>query len=97
MVDIDHFKSVNDTFGHAAGDEALIAIANVLKRTSEGKGTAYRYGGEEMCVLLPNFDSGEAVGLAERARRQIAALKFETVKREVTASFGVRRLPSRCE
>ena len=93
MVDIDHFKSVNDTFGHAAGDEALIAVASVLKRTSEGKGGAYRYGGEEMCLLLPNFDCGEAVGLAERARREIAALKFEAVKRQVTASFGVAVFP----
>jgi diguanylate cyclase (GGDEF)-like protein len=93
MVDIDHFKSVNDTFGHAAGDEALIAIASVLKRTSEGKGAAYRYGGEEMCLLLPNFDSGEAVGLAERARREIATLRFESVKRQVTASFGVAVFP----
>jgi diguanylate cyclase (GGDEF)-like protein len=93
VVDLDHFKTVNDSFGHQAGDEVLIAVSSTLLGVVEAKGHAYRYGGEELCLLLPNFEVGEAVALAERARSQIAALHYERIPERVTASFGVAACP----
>ena len=52
MADVDHFKKINDTHGHPAGDEVLRTVAATVERTVRGKGTAYRYGGEELAVLL---------------------------------------------
>lgn len=93
VVDLDHFKNVNDSFGHQGGDEVLIAVSSMLLEVVGAKGHAYRYGGEELCLLLPNFEMGEAVALAERARSQITALRFERVPERVTASFGVAACP----
>jgi len=86
MVDVDHFKKVNDTHGHVAGDKVLKGVAEILKKKVRG-GSAYRYGGEEMAVLLPKADLGGAAQVAERLRSAIEAHKIAGVK--VTASFGV--------
>ena len=86
MVDVDHFKKVNDTHGHVAGDKVLKGVAEILKKKVRG-GSAYRYGGEEMAVLLPKADLEGAVQVAERLRAAIEAHKIAGVK--VTASFGV--------
>jgi diguanylate cyclase (GGDEF)-like protein len=91
MVDIDHFKNVNDTHGHPAGDEVLRNVAERLMRTVRGKGRAYRYGGEEIMLLLPNHTSAEATVLAERARRALEASPISGI--QVTASFGVASFP----
>lgn len=68
MVDLDYFKRVNDTYGHLAGDEVLIAVAKTIKTTLRAGDVVGRYGGEEFCVLLPNTTEQEAVALAERIR-----------------------------
>jgi len=86
MVDVDHFKKVNDTHGHVVGDRVLKGVAEILKKKVRG-GSAYRYGGEEMSVLLPKAELEGAVQVAERLRAAIEAHKIAGVK--VTASFGV--------
>ncbi len=91
MVDIDHFKKVNDTHGHPKGDAVLKGVAEHLARAAKHKGRAYRYGGEEMAVLLPNHTVDEAVAVAERARAAIDSAPVADVK--VAASFGVACYP----
>jgi len=73
MLDLDRFKSVNDSYGHQVGDEALRIVAKILIRAVESKGEAYRYGGEELAAYLPNFSSDEAIAVAERIRREVEA------------------------
>ena len=87
MIDIDHFKGVNDTHGHPAGDLILKAVSRILRSVLDGKGEAYRYGGEEMAALLPNHSPEEAVAVAERARRTVEAHREQGIC--VTASFGI--------
>ena len=93
MVDVDHFKSFNDKYGHEIGDSVLIEIAKVLQAVTHGQGEAFRYGGEELVVLLPNHTSQEAASIAERARRSIESLRVSKVDEAITASFGVATLP----
>jgi diguanylate cyclase (GGDEF)-like protein len=83
MVDLDAFKRVNDTAGHAAGDQTLIAIANILRRTRRSDSITARIGGEEFVVAVVGAEQA-AIGMAERLRRQIAATSWN-----VTASVGV--------
>lgn len=71
FVDIDHFKSVNDTHGHAVGDAALAHVASRIKRAVADDGHAFRFGGEEFCVLLPALDGVRAREIAEQIRRAI--------------------------
>jgi diguanylate cyclase (GGDEF)-like protein len=90
IMDIDHFKGVNDTHGHLAGDRVLRAVAAVLQIQARVPDTVCRYGGEEFCVLLPGASENGAVQFAERCRRGIENLRFEAPLQEtrVTASFG---------
>ena len=75
MIDIDHFKQVNDAHGHAAGDEALKAVAEVISRIMRRPGDhAVRYGGEEFLVVLPQTHAAGAAHMAERIREEVAAL-----------------------
>jgi diguanylate cyclase (GGDEF)-like protein len=91
VFDVDHFKKVNDTYGHATGDAVLVAIANCLRATLRAGDFAARYGGEEFVVLLPNCDATGAVVVAERLRSIIAASKLATANGPlaVTTSIGV--------
>lgn len=98
MADIDHFKSINDDFGHAVGDAVIKDMADVLAESCGVNGCVGRYGGEEFCLALVATDAGAAVETAERAR-----LAFEdrskasgspTAGRKVTASFGIAALDS---
>ncbi|WP_374547774.1 diguanylate cyclase, partial [Rhodoblastus sp.] len=88
MVDIDHFKAINDRFGHAAGDEALRAVAQCLDGRDALVG---RLGGEEFALLLDKGDPDEAWAAAELLRREIEArpVDVETAALNVTCSFGV--------
>ncbi len=91
MADLDHFKSVNDNFGHAVGDEVIILLAEILKSNTRTEDLVGRYGGEEFCVVLPGIPDEVAVKTAERIRLRIkseSALKFVNGPR-VTASLGV--------
>lgn len=92
LCDIDHFKKVNDTHGHLTGDLVLAGVAATLKGAIREYDSAYRYGGEEMAVILPEAGLDDARALAERVRTAIETRAFRTAKGEplhVTASFGV--------
>lgn len=88
ILDIDHFKAVNDTYGHQAGDEVLAEMAALLQRHSRASDVLGRWGGEEFLLLCPETDESGAVSLAEQLRASIEAARFPALKR-VTASFGV--------
>jgi putative two-component system response regulator len=96
FADIDHFKQVNDRFGHAAGDQVLRAVADALRGLMRQSDTLVRYGGEEFVALLPNTNGDDATVLAERMRTTVAALQLpiegaSTVR--VTISLGVASFP----
>lgn len=90
VMDIDHFKRINDDFGHDAGDEVLLAIAETTKRVLRPYDLVARLGGEEFCAFLPGTNLKEAMHIAERLREAIEALQIEPLRdRHITASFGV--------
>ncbi len=92
LLDIDHFKRINDEHGHAAGDRALQAIATSLEATVRADETAARYGGEEFALIAARADSAAAVELAERARAAIAEVVVEG--QPLSASAGVATWPT---
>ena len=98
MVDIDNFKSVNDTYGHPQGDLVLKEVARVLRELSRDIDFPARYGGEEMSVILPQTDIDGAAMLAERMREGIERLEVRRLDGDgvlrLTASFGVAALPA---
>ncbi|HEY6897356.1 MAG TPA: diguanylate cyclase [Rhodocyclaceae bacterium] len=91
MVDLDHFKSINDILGHGAGDAALVEAARVLAGAVRQGDVVARWGGEEFLLLLPNTGIEAAVALAERLRQQVAEIRLRHGEAELTftASFGV--------
>jgi diguanylate cyclase (GGDEF)-like protein len=91
MLDIDHFKQVNDSFGHSAGDRVLRAVGQVLRDSCRVYDVAGRYGGEEFCVVLPETKVGNTTVVAERIRERLAASRFEVGSDSmvVTASIGI--------
>ncbi|MFT3693684.1 MAG: sensor domain-containing diguanylate cyclase [Kofleriaceae bacterium] len=95
MCDIDHFKNVNDTYGHPIGDEVLRRVASVLKEVPRKIDVPARYGGEEFVVLLDNVDVAQAKAVAERIRIEISKLVVDTEKGalSVTESIGVAAFP----
>ncbi len=88
MTDIDHFKSINDTYGHDIGDKVLIQVANALRSTCRKEDIAARFGGEEFVVILPDSPAPSAVECAERIRKAIQETVYPGIDRPVTASFG---------
>lgn len=96
MFDIDRFKAVNDTHGHAVGDDVLRQVGKKLRETFAGVGQVYRYGGEEFCVLLPRHEHQEAQWIAERIRQSIEELEIATSPEQdsirPTVSIGVADL-----
>ena len=89
MLDIDHFKHVNDTHGHDVGDQALIAIANVLRDGIRDMDILARWGGEEFLVLLPETDMAGAMPIAERIREQVSQIKLPKIPEGLTISIGM--------
>ena len=91
MLDLDHFKSLNDTHGHPFGDEVLRRLGQLLTEACRTEDVACRYGGEEFVILTPGLDRKAASGLAERLRRAIAALELQAggVSVKITCSLGV--------
>ncbi len=91
MMDLDHFKLVNDTHGHLAGDQALKDITRICRESLREVDRIGRYGGEEFAIILPETETMGAVITAERLRQRIEALRIRHDTREfvVTASFGV--------
>lgn len=89
VFDVDHFKRVNDTYGHATGDEVLVQVVRQAQATLKPEYLLARIGGEEFCILLPGADLDEAISVAERIRSGIARSPIPTLQeRTVTASFG---------
>lgn len=89
MVDLDYFKKVNDTYGHEAGDEVLVKVAETILNTVRKEDIAARFGGEEFIVILPNTPLDSSINLANRIRVAIEKLNFTSVATSITASFGV--------
>lgn len=92
MLDVDHFKHVNDTHGHETGDIALRLLADGLREELRGVDTAARYGGEEFAVILPQADIEGALVVAERLRARLEKMEIPRVG-QITASFGVATFP----
>ncbi|TVR67722.1 MAG: sensor domain-containing diguanylate cyclase [Spirochaetaceae bacterium] len=94
LADIDHFKSVNDEFGHLAGDQVIRTIASCLKRSLREVDLLGRFGGEEFVALLPGVALTEALSVAERVRARIEDVRFRDFERTVTCSVGLAVLES---
>jgi diguanylate cyclase (GGDEF)-like protein len=91
--DLDHFKQINDRYGHGAGDDVLAAVGEAVRATLRGSDFGGRFGGEEFLLLLPATDQHGALELAEKVRRAIEALEFQQLELKVTASFGIATYP----
>lgn len=98
LMDIDHFKRINDTYGHLAGDAALKHFANLLKKQCRPYDIPGRYGGEEFILALPETDLDQATLVGNRLREQLAQhpLKFEEYQIDLTVSIGVAEVAQDC-
>jgi diguanylate cyclase (GGDEF)-like protein len=96
LTDIDFFKKVNDTHGHATGDVVIKAVADVLRNTLRKTDLGVRYGGEEFGILLEETDRTQGLALAERIRHAVAQLRFDGVNGpfSVTLSLGIAEFPT---
>jgi diguanylate cyclase (GGDEF)-like protein len=96
MIDIDHFKNINDTFGHGVGDQVLQWVGKTLRDSCRVYDVPARYGGEEFCVVLPETRVGNTTVVAERIRYRLetSQLTFGDSNVHVTASFGIAGLDS---
>ena len=93
LLDLDHFKQINDTFGHGIGDDALAAVGEVISANLRTSDFAGRYGGEEFLVLLPDTDREGAAQAAEKLRATIARMEVAGLERQITASLGLACYP----
>ena len=96
MTDVDCFKSINDTYGHAVGDLVLAHIAQILKSNTRSSDIVCRYGGDEFILIFPECTKTEAVSRAEAIRTLVAQsdLEFDGKKiQNITLSFGISELP----
>jgi two-component system, cell cycle response regulator len=107
MMDIDHFKAINDTYGHQSGNDILFGLARLLEREVEDCGILARYGGEEFVIILPNYSKEQSLVLAEELRTKIESTPFE-IRTEleekpqltlvhITTSIGVSTAPEDCD
>ena len=97
FLDLDNFKKVNDTYDHQVGDGVIREMAATVSEVIEGKGELYHRSGDEMLVLLRNFDIDEASSVAERIRKAIASKEFSVIgKGSVTTTIGVSAYPEPC-
>lgn len=95
MIDLDDFKKVNDTLGHLAGDALLAGVAERLQTEVRSTATAYRYGGEEFAVVMPDVGAGDMLAIGERLRRAVGERPFQTIDARpiaVTCSIGLAAL-----
>jgi diguanylate cyclase (GGDEF)-like protein len=100
MLDVDHFKNINDTYGHLVGDEVLRWLGNLIRESVREVDFTARYGGEEFAIILPEMTGRQAFEMAERLRRRINAKNFtlelgtrEPISLSVRVSFGIAALP----
>jgi diguanylate cyclase (GGDEF)-like protein len=97
MVDLDHFKDINDTHGHLVGDEALREVARLLQSAVRNVDIVARYGGEEFAIVLPETSNEGAVAFAERVRERVAEHVFANERLpslRLTVSVGVASVPA---
>src|SRR5215212_8559486 len=99
MLDIDHFKRINDTWGHSAGDQVLQAIGKLLRESCRVYDVPGRYGGEEFCIVLPETKPGNTNVVAERIRRRLEATELSCGEASVvvTASIGIAGMEAASE
>ncbi len=99
MADIDHFKQVNDQYGHQAGDDVLVTVADLLREQLRPYDLAARYGGEEFCLVLPETSLTQAEEVAERIRKRVENYTFKgaTADLHLTISLGVATLSGESE
>ncbi len=91
MIDVDHFKSINDQYGHSVGDEVLRAMSKICQLSLRGSDVLGRIGGEEFVLLLPDTPEASAIYVAERMREHLVMtpIDIDGMKLKITASFGV--------
>lgn len=97
MCDVDHFKQINDRFGHGRGDDVLAALGVVVASTLRASDFASRLGGEEFLVLLPATDQDGAYAMAEKLRAAVGEIRVPTVDQRITLSVGIAVLPTQAE
>ena len=93
LVDADHFKSINDEYGHSAGDYVLKEVAKIIKNCLRQMDTVARWGGEEFIALLPETDKEHALNAASRILLQISDHTFTDIQRKITVSIGIASMP----
>ena len=93
LLDLDHFKQVNDVYGHAEGDNVLAAVGVTLRSTIREGDFCGRFGGEEFLILLPDTDLDSAGLVAEKIRASVERIQVPSVRREITISIGVATFP----
>jgi diguanylate cyclase (GGDEF)-like protein len=95
LTDVDHFKSVNDTYGHPVGDQVLKGVAKILQETARDTDVVARYGGEEFALVMPETDAAGAKVIAERIRERVMATTFQTElgPLKITLSLGIATFP----
>ena len=93
LLDLDHFKQINDLFGHARGDEVLAAVGSVLQGTIRESDFVGRFGGEEFLLLLPDTGRDEGLLVSEKIRAAVSKVSLRGVDRPITASLGLAVYP----
>ncbi len=93
LFGLDHFKAVNDRYGHGKGDDVLAAVGAVAAETLRASDFVGRLGGEEFAAVLPDTDRGGGLEAAETLRAAIATISVPGIERHITASFGVAVMP----
>ena len=93
MIDVDHFKSVNDEFGHRSGDTVLKELSQIIRSCLRKVDTVARWGGEEFTVLLPRTKKEDAFRAASRILQSIADYKFPDISKQITVSIGIASIP----
>jgi len=94
MIDIDHFKSINDEYGHHAGDQVLIEISQIMTNCLRKSDTLARWGGEEFIILLPETTKENALQVASRLLTSVSTFTFSALPRQVTVSIGLSGMPA---
>lgn len=89
LIDIDHFKRLNDTYGHNVGDTILAKLSNIMSKSHRDTDICGRFGGEEFLILMPETEENSAILSVNRLRQQVSELRWETIHHPVTISAGV--------